>query len=143
MPLGYLVPVVLAGAATALSLVPARRPGPLARLSFRVGVVLDELPQLALYLLVITTVVTIAQGDIGSVADWAVVAVAVVVMAGLVVLLWRGFRARAAVRRALADSGIGAGPPRRWPWLRIVVAPYVRPVTRRPFSCRAARPAPT
>jgi hypothetical protein len=126
MPLGYLIPVVLTGLATALSLVPTRRPAALARLSFRVGVVLDELPQLALYLLLITTVVTIAQGDIDSPAGWILVGVAILVMGGLVVLIGRGLRAPQSVRRALADAGIATAPPRRWPWIRIVVAPYFR-----------------
>jgi acetyl esterase/lipase len=126
MPFGYVLPVVLVGLATALSLTPARRPPLLARLSFRAGVVLDELPQLALYLLLITTVLTLAQGDIDSPAGWTVVGVAVVVMAGLLVLIRRGQRTPGVVRRALADAGIPAAPRRRWPWLRIVVAPYVR-----------------
>jgi acetyl esterase/lipase len=30
------------------------------------------------------------------------------------------------VRRALADAGIAPAPSRRWPWMRIVVAPYFR-----------------
>ncbi|HEY7271266.1 MAG TPA: alpha/beta hydrolase [Actinoplanes sp.] len=126
MPFGYLVPVILVGLATALALVPARRPDLLARLSFRAGVVLDELPQLALYLLLITTVLTIAQGDIKSPAGWVLVGVAILVMGGLVVLIRRGFRARRSVRRALADARIAPAPARRWPWLRIVVAPYYR-----------------
>jgi acetyl esterase/lipase len=126
MPFGYLLPVVLVGLATALSLVPVRRPGLLARLSFRAGVVLDELPQLALYLLLITTVLTIALGDIDSPAGWVLVGVAILVMGGLVILIRRGFRARRSVRRALADAGIATAPPRQWPWMRIVVAPYFR-----------------
>ena len=50
--------------------------------------------------------------------------VAVVVMGGLIVLIRRGQRTAGAVRRALADAGIPAAPRRRWPWLRIVIAPY-------------------
>jgi acetyl esterase/lipase len=126
MPVGYLMPVVLMALATVLSLAPARRPRLLARLSFRAGVVLDELPHLGLYLLLITTVLTIGQGDIKSVAGWALVGVAVLVMCGLVVLIRRGLQTPPAVRRALADAGINALPPRRWPWTRILITPYFR-----------------
>jgi acetyl esterase/lipase len=135
MPLGYTIPVILIAVATLLSLAPARRPSLLAELSFRIGVVFDELPHVILYLLLITTVLTIVRGDIRSAAGWVVVGVAVLAMCGHIVLFRRGLRARAAVQRALAEAGIDAQPHGRWPWARILFAPFYR---RRPDVQRIA-----
>jgi acetyl esterase/lipase len=48
-------------------------------------------------------------------------------MCGLAVLFLRGLRTPSAVKRALADAGINfRAAPRRWPWIRILLAPFLR-----------------
>jgi hypothetical protein len=65
MPFGYAVPVFVVALATLSVVVPPRRSRLHARLSFWAGAVLNELPQLMFYLLLGSTVLTIAEGDIG------------------------------------------------------------------------------
>jgi acetyl esterase/lipase len=117
MPFGLLVPVVLVGWATACALTSCRRLGVLAQIP---AVVVNELPFLAGYLLIASTALALAQGDLDS-AGGGVVGVAVAaVLAGLVAI----------VRRALrADAVLGNPTPPRRPWRRILTAPL--PAVRR------------
>jgi acetyl esterase/lipase len=124
--LGFVIPVAFWAVATLLALRPVRRPRLLARLSFRAGVVLDEVPQLLLYLLAASTVLTIAD-DVADPVTCAAVGVAVLTMAGLAALFRRGLRTARAVERALAVAGITARvDPRGWPWMRILLVPFLR-----------------
>ncbi|MFI6449556.1 hypothetical protein [Kitasatospora sp. NPDC050543] len=107
MPVGYLWTVLFVAAGTLFALAPARRTRPLAGLSFRLGLVIGELPFVALAWLLLWTAVGFAQGDIHAPAGWAVVALAAITAAGLAVVVRRGLRGRAAVDRALAE-GLGA-----------------------------------
>ncbi len=127
MSLGFTIPVLFWAAATLLALAPVRRPRFLARLSFLVGVVLDEVPHLLLYLMAASTVLTIVDGNDMSPVTWVAVGLAVLTMAGLVILFLRGLATPRAVTAALARAGIDVQvDPRRWPWLRILVAPFLR-----------------
>ncbi len=111
MPIGLLVPVILVGWATACALTAWRRLGVLARVP---ALVLSELPFLAGYLLIASSALALAQGDLDSVAGVVVGVVVVVVLAGLVVV----------VRRALrADAALHNPTPARRPWRRILLAP--------------------
>jgi hypothetical protein len=123
--LGFVVPVAFWAVATLLALRPVRRPRLLARLSFRAGVVLDEVPQLLLYLLAASTVLTVAD-DVADPVTWAAVGVAVLTMAGLAALFPRG-SGRRAVERALDVAGITARVDHRgWPWMRMLLVPFLR-----------------
>jgi len=128
MPFGFLVPVLLFTVATVAVLIPPGRSRLHTALSSAAAPVLNEIPQLAFLVLLATTVLTVAGGDITSVAGWIVVAVAVAGLGGLVVLFARGLRTRSVVGRFLHRAGIEARP-RRWPWPRILLTPFYR---RRP-----------
>lgn len=106
MPVGYLWAVAVVTLRTCFALVSLRRPRTLAELSFRFSLVLDELPFVAFYWLVASTLAA-AQGDLDS-SSAAVVGLAGLTTAGLAVIVRRGLRARVAVEQAL-DEGLGAG----------------------------------
>jgi acetyl esterase/lipase len=111
VPVGLLVPVVLVGWGTACALTCWRRLGAVARVP---ALVTNELPFLGAYLLVASTALALAQGDLGSVGGVVVAVAAVVVLLGLAVI----------VRRALrADAALGNAAPARRPWGRILLAP--------------------
>ncbi len=66
MPIGYLVAVTLVAWCTLFALAPLRRPRALGVMSFTFGFVLNELPLVAFYWLLASTVLAFGQGDIGS-----------------------------------------------------------------------------
>jgi hypothetical protein len=111
MPIGLLVPVVLVGWGTACALTSWRRLGAAARVP---ALVTNELPFLAGYLLIASTALALAQGDLDS-AGGAIVGVAALVeLLGLTVI----------VRRALrADAALHNPTPARRRWRRILPAP--------------------
>ena len=111
MPIGLVVPVVLVGWATACALTSWQRLGGVARVP---ALVLNELPFLAGYLLIASTVLALAQGDLDSVGGVIVGVVVLVELLGLVVIVRRALRADAALHNPT--------PPRR-PWRRILMAP--------------------
>ncbi|WP_433235178.1 alpha/beta hydrolase [Streptosporangium sp. CA-135522] len=108
MPIGYLVPVALVAWCTVFALAPLRRPRFLGAMSFRSGLVLNELPFLAFGWLLVSTLSTLGQGDIDAPGGWATVGLAVLTTAGLVVVARRGLLAGPVVDRALAE-GLGNG----------------------------------
>lgn len=111
MPIGLLVPIVLVGWGTACALTCRRRLGALARVP---ALVTNELPFLGAYLLLASTALALAQGDLASVGGIVVAVAAVVVLLGLAVV----------VRRALrADAALGNPPAAHRPWPRILLAP--------------------
>ncbi len=129
MPIGYLVTVVLAASAILLALSPLRQPAFMAGVSFRVGLLINELPFLVFYYVCASTLLAFGQGDINSAAGWWVVGLAAVATLGLAVILQRALRAGPAAARALTEE-LGAAPPRRrLPLGRILLAPF--PVRRR------------
>jgi acetyl esterase/lipase len=136
MPLGYLLSSTLVAIATVVALAPLRRPRALANLSFRVGIVVNELPFIVFFLLLASTVLAFAQGDLAGPGGWMPLVPAVVATAGLAVVVRRGLRAGPAVEHALAD-GLGSGwraviDPglavrlrRRLPLARILIRPFL------------------
>ena len=111
MPIGLLASVVLVGWATACALTSWRRLGVLAQVP---ALVLSELPFLAGCLLIASTALALAQGDLDSVGGVIVGLAVVVALAGLVVI----------VRRALrADAALHNPTPVHRPWRRILLAP--------------------
>ena len=98
MPVGYLVSVALV---TLFALVPL---GAVGNLSFRLGLLLNEVPTLGFYWLVADTSLTFAKGDISSASGWATVGLAALTTAGLAVIAWRGLRARPVLEQAMAEA---------------------------------------
>ena len=94
MPIGLVVPVVLVGWATACALTSWRRLGGVARVP---ALLLNELPFLAGYLLIASTFLALAQGDLDSVGGVIVGVVVVVELLGLVLIVRRALRADAAL----------------------------------------------
>ncbi len=133
MPIGYLVTVAILAWFTFFAVVAPRRPQRLARLSFWCGMVPNEVPFLGIYLLVASTALAAAQGDLRSTGARAIVALGVVVGVGLAFAAWRGVRTNRVVGRAL-DEGLGSDwrdrvhvPLRRHrPWARILLLPVAR-----------------
>jgi acetyl esterase/lipase len=111
MPVGLVIPVVLVGWGTACALTCWRRLGALARVP---ALVTNELPFLGAYLLIASTFLALAQGDLDSVGGVVVAAAAVIVLLGLAVIVRRGLA---------ADVALGNPPPVRRPWPRMLLAP--------------------
>ena len=111
MPIGLLVPVVLVGWGAACALTCWRRLGSAARVP---ALVANELPFLGAYLLIASTVLALAQGDLDSVGGVIVAGAAAIVLLGLAVIVRRSLR---------ADAALGNPVPARRPWGRILTAP--------------------
>ncbi|MFI1753462.1 alpha/beta hydrolase [Streptomyces sp. NPDC020571] len=127
MAVGYLVTVVLAALIAVFCLVRIRGPKPLFYFSYRLGLVFSEMPFLVIYALVASTALAFAEGDIATVADRLVVALAAASAAGLAVVALRGIRTPAVVRLALDEAlGTGTGTRRRPPLARILLRPFFR-----------------
>jgi hypothetical protein len=104
-PFGYLVGVGLVALPTLFALVPQRS---LPNLSFRLGLLLDEVPIAGFYWLLVWTALAFAQGDINTAGGWATVGLAALTTAGLAVIARRGLQARPALERAMEEA-LGAG----------------------------------
>ena len=92
MPIGYLISVLIAAAATALSLWPRRTRGPRASPSFIFESVVNELPFLVVYWLAANTAVAAAQGDIDSPLGWVALAIAACTLTGSALVIGRAAR---------------------------------------------------
>jgi acetyl esterase/lipase len=108
IPVGYLITVVIMAWLVGWAVAPVGRPRLLAQVSFYSGLVVNEVPFIALAYLIASTALAFAEGDIASPGAWAIVALAGLTALGLVVIIVRGLRAIPALRRAL-DEGLGAG----------------------------------
>jgi acetyl esterase/lipase len=108
VPIGYLVTAALVAIGTLFALAPPRLPSALGRLSSIVGLVVNELPFVAFYWLLASTLLAIGQGDIDSPGGWVGLGMAVVATTGLAVVVWRELQAGPAIDRAMIE-GLGAG----------------------------------
>lgn len=137
MPVGYLVTAVVVALATLLALSPPRRPPLLASLAFRLTVGLNELPFVAVALLLASTLLAFGQHDVHSAGAWATVGLVAVTLVGLVLVVRRGLQARPVVDRALSeglgvawrtdlDPALADGLRDRPPLVRIVLRPVLR-----------------
>jgi acetyl esterase/lipase len=111
MSVGFLVLVAVVTAATALSLWPTRSDRGAAHgpnvVRFLLTMVVNEVPHLALLVLLASTAAAILDEDLlDSPAGWVVAGIVTLASVGLVVLAARSVRARGHVRRALVD-GLG------------------------------------
>ncbi|HEX2132147.1 MAG TPA: alpha/beta hydrolase [Actinophytocola sp.] len=117
IPFGYLITVGIVAAGTYCALVAPARPRFLWPVTYRLGVLVSQVPFLVGYLLAGATAQTFAEGGIRGPVGWAAVGAAAVTVVGLA----------AVVRRALASGA------RDLPWARILFAPFAvrrRGVTR-------------
>jgi acetyl esterase/lipase len=119
VPIGYVIAVGVVAAAVLPALAPVRRPRRLARLCWQLTMLVNESPFLALYWVLASTLLALAQGDLDTPVGWVGLALACVTFAGVPVLVRRSLRARAVVDGAHAPL----------PWARILVAPL--PLARR------------
>ncbi|HUC27370.1 MAG TPA: alpha/beta hydrolase [Streptosporangiaceae bacterium] len=131
-----MVTVAILAWCTLLALAPPRTTMTLGLVSFLFGFVLNELPFVAFYYLLVSTIVALGPRGIDSSAAWATVGLTALTTAGLVTVAWRGLRTRAAIDHALTE-GLGAGWSttidaqmsrqlrRTLPLARIVFAPFV------------------
>jgi acetyl esterase/lipase len=108
VPVGYLWSVAVVALGTFLALRPLRHPWPLGTLSFFFGIVVNELPFLAFYWLLASTLLALAQGDLGSPGGLAVLVVAALTTTGLAAVAWRGLQAGPAVEQAIGRE-LGTG----------------------------------
>nr|WP_274636986.1 alpha/beta hydrolase [Microbacterium bovistercoris] len=132
-PVGYVVTVAIVAWCTFFACVAPRRPNLLAKSSWLFGMIVNEVPFLAIYFLIASTVLAASEGDLDSLAGRGAAGIAGLVIVGLVIVAWRGARSDRAVERAL-DRGLGADwrssvhvkPRRHRPWLRILLIPFVQ-----------------
>ncbi len=136
VPIGYIVGVSIVAWATLMALAPMRTPRALGLVSWGSSMVLNEVPFIAFTLLAASTILAIAGGDLDSLSGAIALGYAALVTSGLIVVAWRGTRARPAVDRAM-DEGLGIGwratiAPglaarlrRVRPWGRILSSPWV------------------
>ncbi|GAA2784222.1 hypothetical protein GCM10010441_06430 [Kitasatospora paracochleata] len=137
MPFGYLVSVLLLALCTLSALVPARRPEPLAQLSFWFAAPVNEVPFAALAWLLLSTLLALTEGDLASPGGGVATGLAALTAGGLALVAARGLRARNALDLALAEAldthrpapttpAPDARPRRPRPWARILAAPFAR-----------------
>jgi acetyl esterase/lipase len=132
VPIGYLVAVAFVAWCTVFALAPPRpRHSSRSNVSYWFGHLLNELPFVAFYWLLVSTLLAVGQGDIDTPLGWVAFGLAVLTTVGLAVVAWRGLQARAAVDRALREgvdvdsrTGVAAGR-RRPPYVRILLAPFL------------------
>lgn len=117
MPNDFLVHVVVIGLATVAAWAPPARPRLVARAAFLAGMVVNEVPHLALLLLALSTTVAMWGGDLGrDVLSGVLLAGAAATAVVLVALTRRAARAGSSATTALRTAGIEPGPPRRSGW---------------------------
>jgi acetyl esterase/lipase len=129
VPIGYLVTVTLLAWCTLFALAPPRpRESTPSNISYWFGFLVNELPFVALYCLVGSTLLAAGQGDLDSPGGWAAFGVALLATLGLVVVARRGLRAGPALDDALSE-GLSAG------WRSTVDAALAARLRRRlPFA---------
>jgi len=119
---------------TLFALAPPRRPKALSFLAHRLGLLLNELPFLALILLLASTALALAQGDLDSAGGWMTLGLAAATAAGLALVVGRSLRTAPTLALAMSD-GLGSGwrdsseatlPTRRRPIGRIVLGLFTR-----------------
>jgi hypothetical protein len=72
-------------------------------ISYWFGYLVDELPFVAVYCIVASTVLAFSHGDIDSAGGWVAFGLAVLMTVGLAVVIWRGLQVR---------GPTGSRPPR-------------------------------
>jgi acetyl esterase/lipase len=126
VPVGYLILILLIAGFALLQLIPVPR-NPLVRVaSFWTSMVVNEQPHWFAMLLLASTGLAIASGDIDSPAGWLLVGAAAIAVIGLIAIAWRMFPARGALRGAISDLDPAAlqNLEGRGPGLAALAAPF-------------------
>jgi acetyl esterase/lipase len=134
MPVGYLVGVLVVALPTQFALVPL---GSFPNVSFRLGLLINEVPIIGFYWLLVDTALAFAQGEINTAGGWATVGLAALTTAGLAAITRRQLQARPALEQAMAealgpgwrsaiDPELAARLRRRLPLARILLLPLSR-----------------
>jgi hypothetical protein len=137
VPIGDLIGAVLIAICTACALWPPRVRGPLGSAAYLVGMVYNELPVLAIILVLATTLPSLDPTDVTTPLGLVATALRVATLAGLVVVPWRGLRGGDVAERAMAealgpewrneiDPRLAAGLRTRLPVLRTLLLPFLR-----------------
>ena len=126
MPIGYLFTTVALAWFTGFAVAarPAIRAHP-GNLPYWSSFLINELPFLALYWLLASTLLAASEGDLSSPVGWLAFAVAVATTLALVVIVRRAAQTRPAVERALAAAGLPLRR-RRLPLALVLFAPFSR-----------------
>lgn len=120
MPIGYLVTLVILGVFTVLALVRIRRFG---HRLFMFALPASELPHFGIFLLGLSTLLAWGEGDLIGVTGIILIAVALLILLGLIELLRRALGARPIVHQVIRAQG--RSPQRRWNWwLRPLLFPF-------------------
>jgi acetyl esterase/lipase len=101
MPIGYLITVLLAGVGTYCALWPRSLPG---LATYRIGLVLNEVPFIAVYWLLASTLLALQEGDLSSAGGRIGLALTAVVLLGLGALVRRSLAGRAVLADVLPDA---------------------------------------
>jgi acetyl esterase/lipase len=136
MPIGYIFSVALLAFCTATAVIGPRPAHTTpSHWSYWATFLINELPFLALYVLIGASVLAYAQGDLVTPGGLVAFVAAVLTAAGLGVLIRRALATGPELRRALGDDAGIALPPFRLPWSHILLAPFR---SRRPDVVRVA-----
>jgi acetyl esterase/lipase len=112
------------GVCTLAAVTPARHPSSLARLSWALGMVPNELPFIVFYYLAAVTLVAGLQGDLETSIGRMALALAILATIGLAIIVAWATQTSRAVSDALGES-LGIEPVRRrLPIFRILLAPF-------------------
>lgn len=120
VPWGYLAGVLVALAAVVVAVRPPPTNGPHPTLAFVFGTASSEVPMVFLLLLIGSTVLAVASGDLDTPSGWVAAGLAAAGAAGLISVQVEAFAARRAVVNAVDAAVAGGGRP----------APSLRPAER-------------
>lgn len=101
MPIGYLITVAMVELGALLALSPPPWHGPIGGLASRIGIGVNELAGPATLMILGSTALAFAQGDISSAAAWGVVVAALFSIGLLGIIIWRGLQTAAVVEKAV------------------------------------------
>jgi Prolyl oligopeptidase family len=137
VPFGYLFTTALLALATWFALAPPRpRQSSPTNKSYWLGFLPNELPFVAFLLLLASTLLALAQGDLATPVGWVGFALAVLASVGLVIVVRRALRTGPVIDRALneglgtdwrseIDPELATRLRRRLPLARILFAPIL------------------
>jgi acetyl esterase/lipase len=103
---GYLVTVLLAALPTFFAFAAPRRTALLARASFWLGIAINELPWYLIVWLAVATILAWNDGALMTVGGLVALALAVLTVAGLVMILARGLAAPRQLAHAFGHAGV-------------------------------------
>jgi acetyl esterase/lipase len=104
LPVGYLISILLLLGPTTLAIAPMTRSWTLRQISWRLGFQIGELPIPAAIWVLFWTAFAGLEGDLATPGGLAVVALAILELAGLALLVRRSLRARTVVADALHEA---------------------------------------